>query len=183
MKPRLVSFILLWKVECTVISLRAREGRRRVAAERCCYSSSMLCCGDVLVTRTVLLCWARGRASWNVVLVCVERDWAAGGQRERNGSRSMTLRGSLFSLCVYVRCYLLFRLTFLSSSNFMFRLCSRAGELFSSGSRSNSRSSSSVGHPARGALQSVERAAERGAPAQVGGVETAGKARPSVAHL
>lgn len=47
---------------------------------------------------------------------------------------------------------------------------SRAGKLFC-----NSRSSSSVGCPAGGALQSVERATERGAPAQVGGAETTSK--------
>ena len=46
--------------------------------------------------------------------MCVERDWAAGGQKERNGSRSMTLRGSLFSLCVCM-CVVIFSFALLFS--------------------------------------------------------------------
>jgi hypothetical protein len=59
---------------------------------------------------------------------------------------------------------------------------SRAGKLFCN-SRCRRRSSSSVGCPAGGALQSVERATERGAPAQVGGAETTSKQKKKNIHL
>lgn len=105
---------------------------------------------------------------------------------ERNGSRSLILDvcvcvcvALFFSVFVIFSFALLFsqfvelHVSFsfsisLSPSPIMYT--SRAGKLFC-----NSRSSSSVGCPAGGALQSVERATERGAPAQVGGAETTSK--------
>ena len=114
--------------------------------------------------------------------------------RETDPDRWLWMCGSFFSfpfLCVCV-CYLLFRLTFLSvrrtSCFSLFSLSlssimytSRAGKLFCN-SRCRRRSSSSVGCPAGGALQSVERATERGAPAQVGGAETTSKQKKNI-HL